>query len=266
MVLSRRQFLALPLSLLLIRVPGWAEQRLRSGTYRADARILFGLFQFVLDGSIHEEVDLTAKQYRVVLAGEGPGISNRMVSEGVIEARRFVPRATSLHFSVRGRESRTEITYDYPRGFISYHHRSQTFLLGRWRVADDVIRMPAGQPLDDAVTVFLNYAEGVLEEEAGSSYRAFIVRRARPDREDPDAVDPGGYRAHIVPLRVKAIQGPEGSPPVWTLDLTGISSWAKAGHPARVVFGQGRRPEAISVSLSLGSSLQVVFQQSAGVS
>lgn len=263
-MLSRRQFLALPLSLLLIRRPGRAEPLVRAAAYHADARVLFGLFSFVLDGSIHEEVDRTAEQYRVVLVGEGPGIRNRIVSEGVIRQRRFVPRSTSLHFSVKGRESRTQITYDYTRRVIDYHHRSQTFLLGRWRVSDDVIRIPAGQALDDAVTVFLNYAEGVLEEEERSSYRTFVVRRARAEREDPDDVQAGGYRADIAPLRVKVLQDPEGGRPMWLLDLTRFSSWAMARHPVRVVFGPSRRPEAISVSLVLGSSIHIGFPSNEG--
>jgi hypothetical protein len=262
-MLSRRRFLALPWLLLLRRRPGWAEQRLRAGTYRANIRILFGLFEFALDGSIEEAVDPRAGLYRVVLAGEGAGISNRVVSEGVIQGRRFVPRTTSLSFKVRGRESRTEISYDDARGVVRYRHRSQTFLLGRWRAGDDVITIPAGPPLDDAVTVFLNYAEGALEEEAPSAYRAFVVRRARTDWEGPDEVAPGGYGASIVPLRVKAIQAPEGGEPGWLLDLTDISSWARAGQPARVVFGPGRRPEAISVPLALGGDIRIVFQHSA---
>ena len=40
-------------------------------------------------------------------------------------------------------------------------------------------------------------------------------------------------------------------------DLTRFSSWAREDRPARIVFGPDRRPEAITTSLMLGTSVDI---------
>ncbi|MFQ5899266.1 MAG: hypothetical protein ACE5JN_13625, partial [Candidatus Methylomirabilia bacterium] len=199
-------------------------------------------------------------RYRVLISGQGPRIANRIESEGLIRQRRFAPTATSLQFNARGRESRTHITYDYDRGLVHYRHASQSFLLGRWRVGEDVIGIPAGQPLDDLVTVILNYAEGQLEADGPGAYRTSVVRRASAEGEELDDVQAKGYGADIVPLRLTVTQDPEAGQPVCLLDITRFSSWAMASHPARITFGPNRRPEAVHVSLRLGTTAEIAFE------
>jgi hypothetical protein len=41
------------------------------------------------------------------------------------------------------------------------------------------------------------------------------------------------------------------------LDMTRFSSWAREDEPARIVFGADRRPESITASLILGTSLTI---------
>lgn len=260
MTLSRRQLLTLPLALLLAPRFGRAAPAVRAAAYHADIGVLFSLFTFSLDGSVDEEVDRIAGRYRVLIAGEGDGVVNRIESAGFIRGERLAPAATTLFFSVRGRESRTQISYDYDQGLVHYRHASQTFLLGRRRVAEDVIRIPAGQPLDDVVTATVNYAKDLLEGDGQGAYRTLVVRRARPPREGPDEVQAGGYRAEIVPLRFTVTQGQGSGRAVCLLDLTRFSSWASARNPAQITFGPDGRPDSIRVSLMLGTSFRVTFQ------
>ncbi|MBI4611574.1 MAG: hypothetical protein HY726_21505 [Candidatus Rokubacteria bacterium] len=261
MGLRRREFLVSLLAFPLLSRVGRAAELVRSASYHVDIGILFGLFTFALDGAVDEQVDRTAGRYRVLVAGDGPGIDNRIESEGVIQAGRFTPTSTSGLFRVKGRESRTTIRYDWDQGRAHYQHRSQTFLLGRERLADDVVAIPAGQPLDDIVTATLNYAEGVLTGNGQGSYETFVVRRARPKQEGPDDVPPGRYRAEIVPLRFTVTEDKETGRPVCLLDLTRFSSWASAANPARIVFGANRRPESIHASLILGTAVRITFRR-----
>jgi hypothetical protein len=259
--LSRRQFLALPLApFLALRFAG-ADPLVGSGaSYHADIGLLFNLFTLTLDGLVDEQLDRIAGRYRVQVAGEGPGIANRVESAGVIRERRFTPTTTTLFFHLKGRESRTQISYDYEGGLVRYRHASQTFLLGRRRLADDVIALPASQPLDDVATATLNFAQNLLEVDEAGAYRTFVVRRARPEGEGPDEVQAGGYRAQIVPLRFAVVPEPEGGRLVARLDLTRWSSWARTGHDARITFGSDRRLEAIQASLMLGTTVRVTFR------
>jgi len=261
-MLSRRQFLVLPLVLLLGHRLVQADQPVRfAATYHADIGILFSLLTFTLDGSVEERVDRPAGRYRVLVSGEGSGVANRIESVGLIRERRFTPTTTTLFFSIRGRESRTHISYDYDHGLVRYRHTSQTFLLGRWRRAEAVIGLPAGQPVDDIVTAVLNFAQNLLEVDGEGVYRTFVVRRARPEREGLDEVQAGGYRAEIAPLRFTVVSDTESGQPVALLDLTRFSSWAHADHPARITFGANRRPETIQASLRLGTTVRVKLNE-----
>ncbi len=260
MIVSRRQFLAALLAIFFTPRLGRADQPVQSATYHADIGILFGLFTFTLDGSVDQQVDRIAGRYRVLVAGDGAGIANRIESEGLVRDRRLTPTATSLFFRVKGRESRTRISYDYDRGLVHYRHTSQTFLLGRWRSVDDVIGIPASPPLDDLVTATLNYAEGLLEADGQGGYQTFVVRRARREREGPDEVQAGGYRAEIVPLRFTVTPDSESGRAMCFLDLTRFSSWASTSNPARITFGPARRMEAIQARLMLGTTLRITFQ------
>lgn len=260
-MISRRQFLTLPLALILAPRLGRTGQPASSvSTYHADVGILFSLLTFTLDGTVDVRIDPIAGRYRVLVAGEGPGIANRIESTGLVRDGRFAPTATALFFALRGRESRTHMSYDYDRRLIHYRHASQTFLLGRRRTVEDVIKLPAGQPLDDIVTATLNFARNRLDADGQGAYRTFVVRRTRPAREGPDEVQAEGHRAEIVPLRFTVVSDQEGGRSVALLDLTRFSSWASPGHPARVTFGPGRHLEIIQARLSLGTTVRIEFQ------
>lgn len=263
-MLSRREFLAgVPLLPAIVLGHGAArgEGQSRQGTsYQVNIGILFGLFTFGLSGSVEERIDRAAGRYHVVVAGEGPGIANRLESRGVIRSRRLVPTATRLFFNIRGRESRTAITYDHDRGLIEYDHVSHTFLLGRRREVRDLLRPLPDQQVDDVVTAALNYVEGALEADATGAFRTYVVRRARPEGEGPEEVQPAGYRAEVVPLVFRVAPDQEGARRVAQFDLTRFSSWARTGNPARIAFGADRRLESIQADLILGTTVRITFQ------
>ena len=49
------------------------------------------------------------------------------------------------------------------------------------------------------------------------------------------------------------------------LDLTRFSSWAREDEPARIVFGTDRRPETITATLMLGTSLTIRIESGLAV-
>ena len=109
---------------------------------------------------------------------------------------------------MRGRENRTSLTYDYQRGLVEYHSVSYTLLLGRRRQADDVVRLPPGQHVDDVFSAELNFAADKLDRDPDGAYRITVVRRARPANEGPDDVSSGGYRAELATVRFHAAPDP----------------------------------------------------------
>lgn len=264
LVLSRREFLTASSLLLPILLRGGtalAEQQSRHvGTYHVDADVLFGIFSFNLDGSFDEVIDRAAGRYRVSVVGQGSQVVSRLKSVGLIRGRRFVPTTTLLFLDLRGRESRTAISYDHERGLIDYSHVSYTFFLGRKREVHDVVRSHPDQHVDDVVTAALNYAEGALQRDGTGAFWTHMVRRTLPEGEGPDDVRLSGYRAEIVPLRFRVVQDPVDGRDVAQLDLTRLSSWARRGAPARVVFGPDWRPESIRADLILGTTVRVTFR------
>lgn len=264
MGLSRREFLTtsilLPLFLFNRRFPQAQAQSRQGATYHVVAGVFFGLFTFNLDGSIQEQIDRAAGRYRVVVAGQGSQIANRLESTGIIRGRRFVPSATNIFLDLRGRESRTAIAYDHVRGLIDYRHVSHTFFLGRRREVHDIVHPYPDQQVDDLVTATLNYAEGALQTDATGAFRTYVVRRTRSENEGPDDVQLAGYRAEIVPLVVSIGHEPAGGRDVGWLDLTRLSSWARRGTPLRIAFGPDRRPESIQADLVFGTSVRITFQ------
>ena len=252
---SRRQFLTLPvLGLLPLRAAiGRAEeQSVRS--YEANVGVLFDLFTFSLKGNVTAEIDRPGARYRVTMAGEGPGVTTGTEARGVIREGRFMPTETRGYYVLRGRESWVFLRYDYDRRLIEYHSVSYTLFLGRRRQVEDVVRLAPGQQVDDVITAELNFAAGLLETDPEGAQLITVVRRARPANEGPDDVSPDGYRAELVTLRFRP--APEAGTGRLTalVDLTGFSSWARAGRPARVAFSATRRVEHVTSSLILGTS------------
>jgi hypothetical protein len=83
-----------------------------------------------------------------------------------------------------------------------------------------------------------------------------VVRRRKRDGEGPDDVDPQP-RAELVPLELRIAEDTTTGKPVASFDMTRFSSWARADRPGRIVFGTHRRPELITSSLALGTSLTI---------
>jgi hypothetical protein len=263
-VLSRREFVTaaplLPLVLLGLSPVGMEELSRHGKKYRVDARVFFGLFTFHLEGSIDERIDRAAGRYRVVAAGQGSQISNRLESAGVIRGRRFMPTATHFFLNLRGRESRTAITYGHARGLIDYNYLGHTFFLGRRREIHDVVHPHADQQVDDVVTAALNYAEGVLQRDRSGALRIYMVWRTRREGERLLDVQPTGYRAEILPFVFRLVGNPIHGRGEAELDLSRFSPWARRGRPARIIFGPDRLPESIQADLIFGTSVRITFQ------
>ena len=259
--LTRREFLTLlPLALLVApagRARAAAESR--KADYTVDVGILYDVLTFHLVGTIVETLDRAGGRYEVKVVGEGAGIGHRIESSGVRRGGRWAPAHTTSRFHVKGRESRSDIRYDYGRRLVEYHFRGETFLLRRLRVADDLVPVPEGMHVDDLFSATLNYAEALWPPQADGSYRTTVVRRRRKEDEGPDEVEQR-YGAELVPFAFRVAADPESRKPAALVDLTQFSSWASKGRPARIVFGADRRPEAVSSSLMLGTSLAIRIQ------
>jgi hypothetical protein len=252
--MNRRRFLASVLAMVVGPVsPALAAVEHRKGDYAVDVVILYGMFTLHLDGTVDEVVDRAAGRYDVTLRGEGERIAHRVDSHGVLRDGRWSPTRSRSWFRVVGREARTDLVYDHHARTAEYHYRGETFLVRRLRVADDVVSLPA-EPVDDAVSAVLNYADGRWASEPDGSLLTRVVRRRRPTNEGPDDVDPL-HRAEVVPLVLKIGPDPETHKPTALLDLSGFSSWAREDRPARIVFGADRRPELVRCSLVLGTSV-----------
>ena len=260
MVLSRRQFLTLSLAGLLSprEVRAGAHTR-ATALYTVEAGVFFGWVRYRMDGLLEERIDRTAGTYRLVASGAGEGIAHRVESSGVIRDGRFWPTASRSSFLIRGRESRVAIDYDYGRLRAEYHHVSHTFFLGRRRTGDDVLTLPPELRIDDVATMYLNYLEEKMERGSGGSFLTHIIRRARSESEGVDEVQPGGYRAQIVPLNFRVENDPATGRRVALVDLTRFSSWATSKRPARILFGPERRLNSIEVHLVFGTKVQVLF-------
>src|SRR5205807_1758916 len=179
----------------------------RWATYAVDAGILYGMLNYHLDGTLTESVDRVGGRYDVTIAGEGDGIANRIESSGVLREGRWAPSESHSFFSVRGRESRSDIAYDWARGTIEYRFRGETFFLRKLRVADDVVAVPEGLHVDDSLSATLNYADERWAQAADGSYQTHVIRRKKPDNEGLDDAQ-GTYRAELVPLALKIAADP----------------------------------------------------------
>ena len=252
---SRRRFLVLPLLALLrprLALGDTTERAVRA--YEVNVGVLFNLLTFTFAGNVTQEIDRVAGRYQVTMTGTGPGLTTRTESSGIIRAGRFMPTETRSSHTVRGRENRLALTYDYDHGVVEYHGVSYTLLLGRRRQVDDLVRLGPGQRVDDVISAELNFAANTLDVEADGAVRITVVRRARPVDEGPDDVSPSGYRAELMTVRFRATPDTATGRLTALVDLTGFSSWARAAHPARVAFGPDRRLESVTSSLILGTT------------
>jgi hypothetical protein len=257
--LSRRHFLALPLTVLLGPIAGaLAQAGSRRSSYEVDVGILYGALRFRLAGGIHEQVDRASGRYEVRQEGEGTGFATRGESRGMLREGRWVPLHTSSWLRIAGREGVSEIAYDYERRVAQYRSRSETFFLGRIRVVDDVVPMAAGVHVDDVVSAILNHADGLWRADPRGTLETHVVRRVRDPHEGVEERS-GTHRAEIatvtLPLEIDPVSGKR----TMLLDLTQFSSWALRDTPARIVVRADGRPEAITSRLMFGTSLTVSF-------
>jgi hypothetical protein len=166
-----------------------------------------------------------------------------------------VPVRSTSSFNVRGRLSRTEVDYDYARRTIAYRARGETFFLRRLRLVDDVVTIPVGMHIDDVVSATLNYADGLWPPRDGV-LRTFVVRRRPAPDEGPDDVATA-YRAELAPLEARLGADAANGKSTALFDLSPFSSWMRPSRPARIIFGTNRRPELITTSMILGSSVTI---------
>lgn len=258
---SRRQLLTLPLALLatpLTQPVAHAQTGPRRTMYAVDVAILYGLLVFHMDGTLAEAVNRQAGRYEVKVAGQGDGIANRIESRGLLRGGRWTPQETHSWFQVKERESRSDIRYDWKRRTIEYRFRGETFFLRRLRVADDLVPVPDGLHVDDAISATLNFADGLWPPRGDGGYRTHVIRRKKAEGEGPDDVQ-ASYRAELIPfvLNVETDLGPGRR--VAVFDLSRFSSWAKRDKPARVTFGRDMRPEVLTMPMILGTSVKVQF-------
>ncbi len=256
-VIGRRDFLTLPLALLLVPLARAAADTVaHTAPYRVDVRLLYGALTYRIDETMAESIDRAAGRYDVTMTGEGNGIANRIESAGTLRQGRWAPLRSRSFFSVKGRESRADITYDYSTCRIDYHFKGETFFLRRLRVVDDSLSMPEGLLVDDAISATLNYADQLWPPQTDGDLLTHIVRRKIANNEGPDDIQEQ-YRAELAPLKLKVAVDAETRKPIARFDLTRFSSWAKQNQPALITFGSDRRPEHLNLPMILGTSVQI---------
>jgi hypothetical protein len=256
-MITRRGLLAGALAALLAprRVAAAALERRQAG-YTARVGLLYGVLRFEVTGTIEEVIDREAARYEVRVHGQGSGIENRVESRGTLRRDRWTPDHVRSRFVVHGRESWVEAAFDHERRQVTYRSRSETFFLRRVRQVEDVVALPEGVTVDDVISASLNYAEGRWPAGADGALHTHVVRRRRGRQEASDEVE-ASYRAELVPFDLSVGTDPATGRPAAAFDLTRFSSWALEGQPARIVFGRNRRPEELTATLMLGTSVAV---------
>jgi hypothetical protein len=121
---------------------------------------------------------------------------------------------------------------------------------------DDVVAIPEGMRVDDVMSALLNFEDGRWPPHPDGVYRTHVVRRLRADNEGADEVAKA-YRGELAPFELRVTAEPASGKPMALFDLTRFSSWARRNQPARIVFNQQRRPELITSSMMLGTSVTI---------
>ena len=255
--ITRRRFLTVPLAALFAPVASvCAETHPRREAYSAEVGLLYDLITLRADGTIYESVDSSARTYDISVIGTGTNVANRIESRGRLIDGRWAPVKTAAWFQVRGRQARSEINYDYVTKKIKYQFRGETFFLRRVRMVDDVINIPPDIQVDDALSAILNYSENRWEASANGQLSTYFVRRRRKDDEGVDDVEPNA-RAELIQFHLAVHPDPATRKLTAYFDMRPFSSWAVDRNPARIVFTADRRPELITSSLILGTSVTI---------
>jgi hypothetical protein len=127
---------------------------------------------------------------------------------------------------------------------------------------DDVLTVPEGLHVDDAISAILNYADNRWQPAPDGRLRTHVIRRRRPAGEGVEDVEPV-YRAEIVPVEAQIARESRAGLTVVEFDLGRFTPWAARGKAARISFGPDRRPVEITAPLILGSSISLRFQAAA---
>jgi hypothetical protein len=236
--------------------PAAAQPTGRRGTFAADFGVFYGVLNYHVKGEIEESIDRGAGRCEIRMTGEGSGVTNRVEMHAEFRAGRWAPVRSESKFEIQGREGWTKIKYDYERRRVEYQARTETFFLRKLRVVDDVVALPEGVIIDDAITAALNYRDGYWKPGPDGNLLTHIVRRRHRTGEGPDDVA-NAYRAEILPLELKMVVDSETQKPAALVDLSRFSSWARENRPARVLFDDDRRPTLITGSMILGSSVTI---------
>src|SRR5262245_4268693 len=254
--IDRRQFLTLSLAFCLgslgMRRAFAAPVETYQVPFGIDVRLLYGVLTYHVQGTFMQSIDRPSGRYEATVDGEGDGIASRIESTGFFRLGRWVPMRSHSFFSVKGRESRGDVTYDHARGRIEYHFKGETFFLRRLRIVDDVLSIPPGLLVDDSISASLNYTDRLWTPGADGSLVTHVVRRKMAHDEGPDDVQ-AHARAELVPFKLEVGVDAATQKPIAHFDLTRFSSWAKQGQPALVTFGPDRRPEQLSLPMILGT-------------
>jgi hypothetical protein len=239
---------------------GWtgAQAGTRRGGYVVDVKLLYGLFNVHLDGILTEVVDPTSGHYHVTADGRGDGIENRVESSGLLVSGRWAPGEAHSYFKVLGRESRSDVVYDWKRRTVDYTFRGETFFLRRVRVAHDVLSISESMRVDDAISAMLNYQEGRWPPQPDGRFLTHVVKRMRRENEQPDDIQ-DSYRAELAPFSFQVAIDPGSRKRTARFDLGRFSSWAKPDRPAVITFGDDGRPQLITMEMILGTSVRLEF-------
>lgn len=258
-MLSRRQLLAaLPLGLLFGHRAAHALDDGRTVfAYQLDLSVLFSVLTISVIGTVTQEIDRQGGKYRVVMEGQGTGITTRTEASGIIRDGRFKPVETRAIHHFRGRQNTSATTYDWARQRVEIHAVSHTLLLGRRRQVDDVLAIPPGRQVDDLISAELNFADNRLDHDPDGTYHTWVVRRIRAANEGPDDATPGSYRAEMVPLRFRPSPDAATGRLTAQVDITRFSSWARPDQPAQVTFARDRQLESVQSLLLYGTTLKV---------
>ena len=158
------------------------------------------MLTFRLKGDVQENIDQAAGRYDVRVNGQGDGIANRIESRGVRGTADGRPCAVRRGSRFGGGSRRVQVTYDYGRRLVEYHARGETFIMRRLRVVDDVVALPVGATIDDAISASLNFRDGHWTPRPDGPLQTHVVRRRRSDNEGarrrrPARIAPRSFRS-----------------------------------------------------------------------
>jgi hypothetical protein len=105
-------------------------------------------------------------------------------------------------------------------------------------------------------SALLNFRDGRWPPQPDGRYRTVVVRREKPEGEGPDDIR-DHYGAELKPVVLETSRDGDTGQLAAEFDLSRFSSWARQDKPGRLLFSADRRPQRLTASLVLGTSLTV---------